>query len=176
VRQNIKDALLSRYNDYLEVPKDGEVRDKMANNRANRGKSAGKKEEPLPPNTARCQFCGRVDKNFFSEIKLDMHYWRECPMLTTCPQCQQVAQIVDLTKHLLSECSASRCQQCPRCKMAILKEEYNDHLKRFACTPAKNPSEAMRCPLCAQDVPPKPEDWNQHIMTQGCPNNERTIS
>ena len=30
-----------------------------------------------------CNFCGVYDENF-NEESIDIHYWKECPMLTTC--------------------------------------------------------------------------------------------
>lgn len=36
-----------------------------------------------------CQFCGKYDPSFTDE-KLDMHYWQNCPMLMSCEECGQV--------------------------------------------------------------------------------------
>jgi hypothetical protein len=36
-----------------------------------------------------CQFCGMEDPAF-TEEKLDLHYWQDCRMLTSCKQCEQV--------------------------------------------------------------------------------------
>lgn len=30
-----------------------------------------------------CNFCGRADPNFSADT-LDLHYWKDCPMLTRC--------------------------------------------------------------------------------------------
>ena len=37
-----------------------------------------------------CIFCGEHDENF-TESGLDMHYWKECPMLKRCEYCNQVS-------------------------------------------------------------------------------------
>jgi len=53
-----------------------------------------------------CQFCGLEDPAL-SEEKLDLHYWQECPMLTSCKLCEQVIEIATLNEHLLSECEVA---------------------------------------------------------------------
>ena len=37
-----------------------------------------------------CQFCLRRDAAWVSEEALDLHFWKECPLLTSCEQCGQV--------------------------------------------------------------------------------------
>merc|ERR1719454_1544241 len=59
-------------------------------------------EEQEPPEFT-CQFCGRQDSSFTPEA-LDVHYWRDCPMLTQCEFCQQVIEISTLRIHLCEEC------------------------------------------------------------------------
>ncbi len=41
---------------------------------------AGKDDE----STKVCEFCGKFNKDFTDSNKLDIHLWKECPMLTTC--------------------------------------------------------------------------------------------
>lgn len=36
-----------------------------------------------------CYFCGERNSTF-NEETLDMHYWKQCPMLKRCPHCKQV--------------------------------------------------------------------------------------
>ena len=50
-----------------------------------------------------CQFCGRYDPSF-TEDTLDMHYWKECPVLTSCKLCGQVVEIMCLHEHMAMEC------------------------------------------------------------------------
>lgn len=40
-----------------------------------------------------CQFCGKYDPSFTDE-KLDMHYWQNCPLLMSCEECGQVRPCV----------------------------------------------------------------------------------
>jgi hypothetical protein len=169
---------MSRYQDYLDVPQDDMVRDKMNDNKNKRGKSASKQEPPKgdTSQTKRCGFCGQLDANFTNESKYTMHLYKECPVLVLCKYCNEVVQISVYTDHLLSAKCAGRHKQCPRCKEAILREDYNEHIKLMACTPARRPEEASRCPLCSADFAPGHQGWVAHIMKDGCPNNERTLA
>lgn len=54
-----------------------------------------------------CQFCGAYDEGF-DEEKLDLHFWKECPLLMSCEQCGQIVEIVGLTDHLVGECDQSQ--------------------------------------------------------------------
>lgn len=36
--------------------------------------------------TKQCDFCGRFDPAF-TEESMDIHYWKECPVLTCCWEC-----------------------------------------------------------------------------------------
>jgi hypothetical protein len=55
-----------------------------------------------------CEFCNRADPSFISQVKLDLHYWEECPSLIECRFCEQIVEIVGLTEHRLKECEAER--------------------------------------------------------------------
>ncbi len=48
-------------------------------------------------------FCGKGDKTW-NEDGLDLHYWKECPLLAPCPGCAQIVEIAGLPDHLLDEC------------------------------------------------------------------------
>lgn len=127
-------------------------------------------EEPFT-----CQFCGRHDPEFTDDA-LDIHYWKECPMLTSCLQCEQVIEVAMLNEHLLNECEMKHNhKKCPRCGEAIAAQYFNQHVKRASCRPAKPASKANRCPLCHDDVKPGEDGWREHILTQpGCTKNPRT--
>jgi centrosomal protein CEP104 len=63
-----------------------------------------------------CNFCGIYDKNF-TEESLDIHYWRDCPMLTCCWECDQVIEIKSIEEHLLEECrELNKYMYHPKCK------------------------------------------------------------
>mmetsp|Transcript_60389 Transcript_60389/g.141161 ORF Transcript_60389/g.141161 Transcript_60389/m.141161 type:complete len:875 (+) Transcript_60389:78-2702(+) len=101
-----------------------------------------------------CQFCGREDPNF-TLAALDIHYWRECPMLSACKFCEQVIEISRMHWHLMEECEAG--------------EEAVAEARRFS---------PERCPLCFSRVcpagrQPDEQDWQEHLLVMGCPSNPR---
>lgn len=101
----------------------------------------------------RCEFCGREDPNFTLEA-LDIHYWRECPMLADCPHCEQVIEISRLHWHFLEECEKGD---------AAVADAHRLH--------------PDRCPLCQGRVcrsgVPDEHDWQEHLLVIGCPANPR---
>ncbi|XP_071110039.1 centrosomal protein of 104 kDa-like isoform X6 [Haliotis cracherodii] len=121
-----------------------------------------------------CIFCGERNEGFNDE-GLDLHYWKNCPMLKRCANCKQVVEIASLTDHLLSECeSKAMFSKCPRCSEAILKEEYDQHVQEKACNPAK--AAMNHCPLCHQDISNGEDGWKEHLMGQsGCKQNPRRL-
>jgi centrosomal protein CEP104 len=122
-----------------------------------------------------CGFCGKNDALFGNQDNLDIHYWKDCPMLVGCSQCNQIVEIIQLNNHFLKECEFHELfKQCPRCKEAIHIDEYEQHNEEQACLAAKAPSKANRCALCHDDVDPGQAGWLKHILTEGCPNNDRS--
>ncbi len=83
-----------------------------------------------PPRS--CQFCGAEDPTF-TEEKLDLHFWQDCPMLASCKHCEQVIEIATLNEHLLKECEAANVQACTRCAEPVPAASYADHIKRATC-------------------------------------------
>ncbi|CAD8188747.1 unnamed protein product [Paramecium pentaurelia] len=123
-------------------------------------------------NTTKCEFCDKVDPSFKNTDYSDKHLWSECPMLVTCSQCGQVIEIAELTNHLLSECDHKRkFKRCPKCKEAILLSGYDKHLEDCR---GRNDNTTVRCPLCHQDLKLEKNTWKNHLIKQGCLNNERT--
>ena len=51
----------------------------------------------------KCMFCEESNKGW-NEDALDLHYWKDCPLLSPCPACAQVVEIAGLPEHLLDEC------------------------------------------------------------------------
>ena len=133
-------------------------------------------EDDVQPFT--CPFCGQYDPSFDDE-GLDTHFWKECPMLTSCPKCEQVIEICDLNEHLLEECAhKSECKQCPRCREAIAIAFYEVHTQRRKCLPATDTT--VRCPLCHVNIGDLTDDsvdpWRRHLLEEGCPKNPRIQS
>lgn len=100
----------------------------------------------------KCQFCGAVNSEGTQEA-MDVHYWRECPMLTQCQFCEQVIEIAQLASHWREECEA-----------------------RSAATEAAKDLAPNQCPLCRADIGTgKEQDWLQHILRDGCAGNPRKL-
>ncbi|XP_058408713.1 centrosomal protein of 104 kDa isoform X1 [Diceros bicornis minor] len=121
-----------------------------------------------------CIFCGERSESF-TEEGLDLHYWKQCLMLTRCDYCRQVVEISSLTEHLLTECDKKDgFGKCYRCSEAVLKEELPRHIKTKECNPAKSEKLANRCPLCHENFTPGEEAWKAHLMgPAGCTMNLR---
>ncbi|XP_075695608.1 centrosomal protein of 104 kDa isoform X2 [Rhinoderma darwinii] len=104
-----------------------------------------------------CIFCGERDESF-TEEGLDLHYWKQCPMLKRCEHCKQVVEIASLTDHLLAECDHKDLfGKCQHCTEAISKDHLLEHVKTKTCNPAKGEKVANRCPLCHENFTPGEE-------------------
>jgi centrosomal protein CEP104 len=127
------------------------------------------------PKASGCPFCGRTDSAFKNEDNLDIHWWKDCPMLVACALCSQVVDIITLNPHLLRECEMhDLMRECPRCREAVHIDEFEMHVEEQACLSSKPSSKANRCPLCHDDVGAGVEGWKAHILEEGCPNNDRS--
>jgi len=74
-----------------------------------------------------CNFCGYYDENF-NEDSIDIHYGKECPMLTTCWECEQVIEIFALNDHLIEECqSRDKYKPCNKCNSMFLNTDFYGH-------------------------------------------------
>ena len=126
-----------------------------------------------------CQFCFIKNEDFTNPDNYDFHLWQECPVLTICNDCEQVIEISDLTTHRLNECSSPDLySKCPRCALAIKKEDFDAHTSKMNCTVFKNEDEYIRCPLCLNDFQitgyNAEDTWREHLVQKGCPNHTRT--
>ena len=122
-----------------------------------------------------CQFCGLFNPNFTSE-QIDLHQFKECPMLLPCFKCKQIVEISSLNHHFLNECTQKKqFKQCPRCKEAVLIKDYEAHVADKSCNAFKSSNTCNRCPLCHNDITPAGKvGWEIHLLEQMCPNNPRT--
>ena len=85
-----------------------------------------------------CIFCGERNEAF-NEEGIDLHYWKECPMLKRCQHCKQVVEIANLTAHLLTECEKrEEFGKCNRCGEAISKTDLDAHVKAKTCNGTKS--------------------------------------
>lgn len=121
-----------------------------------------------------CQFCGGCGPGA-TEQQLDLHYWQDCPMLMSCPRCQQVIEIATLQEHMLDECEhKGDYEPCPTCGDAVPAADLEAHVAANTCKPMPDPSVSQRCPLCKGDIGPDKDGWLQHLLDQGCPANNRS--
>jgi len=115
-----------------------------------------------------CQFCGLRDESFTSE-GLDLHYWKDCSMLTQCAQCQQVIEIMTLTEHQCEECERrDHFRFDTRSNLAVYVGPDNPEPPALPETFA-----ATRCPLCRTAIDGGETGWRKHVLQQGCPKNPR---
>ncbi|KAK6175357.1 hypothetical protein SNE40_013840 [Patella caerulea] len=121
-----------------------------------------------------CIFCDERNPTF-TEEGLDVHYWKNCPLLKRCYYCRQVVEIASYTDHLLEDCEKKDTfKKCPRCTEAVSKTDYDSHIAEKACTPAK--ANSTHCPLCHINVSPGDESWKNHLMSKdGCKENPRRL-
>ncbi|KAJ8021473.1 hypothetical protein HOLleu_38689 [Holothuria leucospilota] len=119
-----------------------------------------------------CVFCGDKD-DAYRDDGMDVHYWKQCPMLKKCPKCKQVVETSGQTEHLLTECEhRAKFAKCPRCSEAHEKVDLDRYVTEKICDPLE-PGMA-RCPLCETQFPASDENWKTHLMgPNGCPLNPR---
>lgn len=118
-----------------------------------------------------CMFCG-VTNLTWQENDLDVHYWKDCPLLISCPSCAQIVEIAGLPEHLLDECdSKEEYVPCDVTGLAVKELDFDNWQKSDNCVPA--PTNCMYCPLCLSSVEDSDEAWLSHL-TKGCPKNSRT--
>ncbi|KAI8615325.1 hypothetical protein BC830DRAFT_1123218 [Chytriomyces sp. MP71] len=114
-----------------------------------------------------CIFCNENNPTFTDE-NLDIHYWRDCPMLCACPLCMLIVEIPTLKDHMLKECANKKMvKQCSRCKEAVMTEEFQNHVERQTCRPHSVIPGVARCPLCHNDVPHGDSGWKMHLLKRG---------
>eukprot|EP00435_Cladocopium_sp_Y103_P055636 s742_g18.t1 len=95
---------------------------------------------------------------FLCKEAMDVHYWRECPMLTQCHYCKQVIEIATLGPHLRDECEG------PGAAQAGQELWLANKLADLGPT---------QCPLCMAEIGSSEEDWRRHILQEGCAANPR---
>ncbi|XP_023244502.1 centrosomal protein of 104 kDa-like [Centruroides sculpturatus] len=115
----------------------------------------------------RCMFCGEKNDKF-TDKGLEVHYWKDCPMLIKCKNCKQVVEISGLNEHLLVECESKNLyDKCSRCQEPIQKKNADSH--RIKCSGKVG---VTRCPLCSQTLSGTEEAWKFHLI-KSCASNPR---
>lgn len=125
----------------------------------------------------KCQFCGLEDPSF-TEEKLDLHYWQDCPMLISCRHCEQVIEIPTLNAHVLSECEVALNQglfvACNICNEPVLRDKLAEHQADMSVC-SLPPVGTIKCSLCQAILEASDAGWRDHLLAQGCPKNTRAV-
>ena len=129
-------------------------------------------------NEGTCQFCGISSPEFINADKMDLHYVLQCLMLTNCAGCTQIIEVSSYNEHKLLQCSKKAdFKSCPRCKMAVEADFYEQHVTSLKCVPSD--AQMVRCPLCQRDLPVEESEektWKQHLAVEKCPGANVRIS
>ncbi|CAB1118634.1 unnamed protein product [Ectocarpus sp. CCAP 1310/34] len=123
-----------------------------------------------------CQFCGKYDPSFTDE-KLDMHYWQNCPLLMSCEECGQVIEISSIPEHLLEECqNRENYTECEISHLAIRIEDLDRWQRSKSCKPPGKGGPGSTCPLCFEDVGSADDEeyWRAHLI-DSCTRNPRRV-
>ncbi|GAB0096765.1 Angiotensin-converting enzyme [Sergentomyia squamirostris] len=123
--------------------------------------------------TVQCSFCDWICEKEGGQ--LDKHYWKTCPILMKCPQCQCILEVSAYSYHLTNECEAKESYViCKRCTEAVHLELFELHLLEEYCR--EIPPSTVRCPLCHDNIPEN--SWREHLLhsTTFCRGNSRRKS
>ena len=121
-----------------------------------------------------CEFCGYY-KPHITKDELNIHQYKDCPMLMQCDNCKQIIEISNLNNHLLNECDfKEKYIKCNRCKLVVEKESLSEHQVSDNCFDVNEDKEKL-CPLCHLNI--MTEDiWKIHFLENGCQGNIRIIT
>ena len=126
--------------------------------------------DAYPAMLHKCQFCGLEDPSF-DEDALDLHYWQACPMLLSCPHCEQVVEIPTFAEHLTGECEGEgQWMACSHCGWVVLEGQLAEH--EAECGGVR--SGWAVCQLCCKDVEGSEDGWRQHLLVDQCSASVRT--
>ena len=121
-----------------------------------------------------CEFCGYY-KPHITKDELNIHQYKDCPMLMQCDNCKQIIEISNLNNHLLNECDfKEKYIKCNKCKQVVEKDSINEHQISENCFDVNEDKEKL-CPLCHLNI--MTEDiWKIHFLENGCQGNIRIVT
>lgn len=125
----------------------------------------GSSDDPASYTT--CMFCNVHDPTW-NEDGLDLHYWKDCTLLTQCPACSQVTEIAGLPQHLTQECEKKNDYVFDELTGLSVKRGEDLGLE-------PPPTNCAYCPLCIASVEDTDEAWLKHL-SQVCPQNKRIVA
>lgn len=109
----------------------------------------------------KCLFCGAGNESW-NEDTLDLHYWKDCPILVPCPACAQVVEVAGLPDHLLGECEYRESfTQCKTTGLAIRSNELPAWQQSSTCRAP--PANCFYCPLCLAVSADDDTAWRRHL-------------
>ena len=121
-----------------------------------------------------CEFCG-YHKPHITKDELNIHQYKDCPMLMQCENCKQIIEISNLNNHLLNECDfKEKYIKCNRCKQVVEKESINEHQTSDNCFDVNEDKEKL-CPLCHLNIITE-DIWKIHFLENGCQANIRIVT
>ena len=121
-----------------------------------------------------CEFCGYY-KPHITKDELNIHQYKDCPMLMQCNNCKQIIEISNLNNHLLSECDfKEKYIKCNRCKLVVEKDTINEHQISENCFDVNEDKEKL-CPLCYLNIITE-DIWKIHFLENGCQGNIRIVT
>ena len=121
-----------------------------------------------------CEFCGYY-KPHITKDELNIHQYKDCPMLMQCDNCKQIIEISNLNNHLLNECDfKEKYTKCNRCKLVVEKESLTQHQTSENCFDVNEDKEKL-CPLCHLNIVTE-DIWKIHFLENGCQNNIRMVT
>ncbi|KAI4835021.1 hypothetical protein MKS88_005704 [Plasmodium brasilianum] len=116
-----------------------------------------------------CKYCFKYDEAF-TEIGLEKHWIKKCPMLCTCPNCFLIVELVVIYDHFLSECSHNHMYTpCEYCNKIVKKNLLDSHVMN-ECNGKK--TEYLSCYYCSLCIESFDIDiWRAHFLS--CSKNPR---
>ena len=121
-----------------------------------------------------CEFCGYYKPNITKD-ELNIHQYKDCPMLMQCTNCKQIIEISNLNNHLLNECDfKDKYIKCNKCKQVVEKETINEHQSSENCFDVNEDKEKL-CPLCHLNII-MDDIWKIHFLENGCQHNIRVVT
>lgn len=133
------------------------------------GKDQGTPDAKGGQDFTSCMFCS-MHNDSWTENELDLHYWKDCPLLISCASCAQIVEIAGLPEHLLDECDAkNNYVPCDITGLAIRRNEFDAWRQSPQCVAA--PENYMYCPLCLVTVDDSDTAWQRHLTVECTKNN-----
>ncbi len=116
-----------------------------------------------------CKYC----RNNIKEDEIMANHWASnCPMFTICERCSKNLEVKKLNYHKGNECKfKDEYKLCNKCNEYILKDELDLH-KKNKCSLKPG---CIKCPLCHNDINDSHNDFYQHLVSQGCPFQNRKL-